>query len=168
MISTTLHEPAREEREVEVHLIAVSHAVLRRQIEITYGPIDDSTPPKPIREELHRLVVAGEWYDELLSDSPEWAPGKPGGVYRDEDLLDFVLWVRPKMESRHEELPAERIAQEKQKKKDAEKRKKKRKKEREAANKARSEARAKERREQEKERLKKLKQKREQEHADNA
>jgi hypothetical protein len=33
-------------------------------------------------------------YDELLSEHPAWAPTKPAGVFRKEDLWHFVDLIR--------------------------------------------------------------------------
>lgn len=36
-------------------------------------------------------------YDELLSANPSWAPTKPGGVFRKEDLWHFVDLIRSRV-----------------------------------------------------------------------
>ena len=35
-------------------------------------------------------VISNENYSELLSASPAWAPEKPAGVYRNDDLWVFI------------------------------------------------------------------------------
>lgn len=112
MVSKRITVPAQEASELEIQLIAVSHSLVRRQIEVVYGPVDDSTtPPTPILEAMTRLVINGEWYDELFSAYPDWSPLKPEGVYRDEDLLDFALDVGPRIKAWNIEEPARRKAE---------------------------------------------------------
>lgn len=40
--------------------------------------------------------IAGDDFDELVSENPSWAPGKPAGTYRNEDLWVFIDRYRAK------------------------------------------------------------------------
>lgn len=37
-----------------------------------------------------RYEIGGDDFTELMSASPPWAPGKPAGTYRNEDLWIFI------------------------------------------------------------------------------
>lgn len=39
-------------------------------------------------------MIHGSDYEELMSANPTWAPTKPGGVFRKEDLWHFVDLIR--------------------------------------------------------------------------
>ena len=38
--------------------------------------------------------IVGADFDELVSANPEWAPSKPPGTYRNEDLWMFIDRIR--------------------------------------------------------------------------
>lgn len=42
-------------------------------------------------------TIHGPDYEELMSPTPSWAPNKPAGVFRKEDLWHFVDLIRSRV-----------------------------------------------------------------------
>lgn len=60
-----------------------------RLVRFNVGPVDgNGNLLSPERVEGHEL--SGDDFAELVSENPEWAPSKPAGTYRNEDLWVFV------------------------------------------------------------------------------
>lgn len=58
--------------------------VIGQCVRVTRGE-DVATPtPTTVTE------IKGADYDDLMSASPAWAPGKPAGTFRESDLLHFT------------------------------------------------------------------------------
>lgn len=49
-----------------------------------------------IPQNFQSYEISGEDLKELMSESPEWAEGKPAGTYRNEDLWVFIDRARAK------------------------------------------------------------------------
>lgn len=89
------------ERVEEVYIFAKSESLVNRTLIISYGPgvvQNGKIVVKP--NDCRDLTIQGEDYDELMSESPEWAPNKPAGTYRDEDLLAYLDVVEERVEKR--------------------------------------------------------------------
>ena len=49
-----------------------------------------STAAGPVPNSSQSYDIDGDDFAELMSANPEWAPGKPAGTYRNEDLWIFI------------------------------------------------------------------------------
>lgn len=80
--------PARESRLADLHLLAVNHSIGKflqfSYTECTINP-DGSIQFEP--GDVMVVKLTGDQYVELFKANPEWAPGKPAGIYREEDLF---------------------------------------------------------------------------------
>lgn len=47
-----------------------------------------------IPQQFEQFLIEKGDYEELISASPSWAPGKPAGVYRNEDLWPLIDRIR--------------------------------------------------------------------------
>lgn len=75
----TITIPASAER-------TATQSLLRISINIGFGvEIVLNTDGK-----VSTRTFSGAEYDELLAESPEWAPDKPGGVFRPQDIFAFM------------------------------------------------------------------------------
>ena len=82
---------------VEKSVIAIKEEVLRyvwdsgsRYVNVTVIKLskDDSI----LAEDSY--VIVDDFYDLLISDSPEFAPGKPADEFRNDDLLYIVRLIK--------------------------------------------------------------------------
>lgn len=63
------------------------------KVRVTVGSVDENGVfIHPQNFEVYDIV--GDDYAELVSDGPEWAPGKPAGTYRRDDLWRFIDKLR--------------------------------------------------------------------------
>jgi len=47
-----------------------------------------------VPQQFVTYTIEGEQYDELCGPPPAWAPDKPAGTYRNEDLWHFIDLMR--------------------------------------------------------------------------
>jgi len=124
---TTFKEIEIPARRARYYLSGFSHSVEAREVNVSIGigsEVDGQVVMEP--GSVRNVRISGEDYDELLSASPEWAPGKPAGKFRPEDLLAFVFIVESRHEGEFERNRITRQEQEKQAQVEAEKRRAKR------------------------------------------
>jgi hypothetical protein len=92
----TITIPQREVRQ-DIHTLeefpprlnAAGEVVTPGSVNVTVGAIDDNG--QWIESTLRLVVIALVDYDELCADEPpDWAPDKPAGTYRNDDLWHFI------------------------------------------------------------------------------
>ena len=47
-----------------------------------------------VPQQFLTYTIDGQYFEELMSASPEWAPGKPAGTYRNDDLWVLIDRIR--------------------------------------------------------------------------
>jgi hypothetical protein len=60
-----------------------------RLVRVLVGRLD-SVGNWAIPQQFLCFSVEGDQYDELCGPAPEWAPDKPVGTYRNDDLWHFI------------------------------------------------------------------------------
>lgn len=68
--------------DVELHAIHHTKGV---NVVVVFRPIGTPTLDPHLT-----VVIDGDRYQELLSANPPWAPNKPAGVFRDDDVLKLL------------------------------------------------------------------------------
>lgn len=61
-----------------------------KYVRVRVGYIDPDTNEINITLGLHEYVIHSEDYDELTGPPTDWAPDKPAGTYRNDDLWHFI------------------------------------------------------------------------------
>ncbi len=83
--------PAQQETTAIEVLVAVSISYLHRTVEagITFAT-EAGEQLIPDMARIQYITLRGEWYDLLMSESPDWAPGKPAGSFREADVFQVL------------------------------------------------------------------------------
>lgn len=74
-------------------LIVINEDKQDRRIKVTVGYFDSSDNLL----EKEDVVLTGEYYDLLMTDSPSFAPGKPLNEYREIDLWHVIDLMKQSM-----------------------------------------------------------------------
>lgn len=80
------------ETQVNEHIYSIFHQI-GKFVLVSIQELDENGNPG---HQIKTIEIADEYYKELLSDSPEWAIGKPQGHFRLEDIWKLVDKMRHK------------------------------------------------------------------------
>lgn len=86
-------------REIEIPAVTAMEEictieeVVGHAVRVTVGRVDQNGQ-FIVPQQFSRYEIVGADFDELVSANPEWAPSKPPGTYRNEDLWMFIDRIR--------------------------------------------------------------------------
>ena len=83
--------PAQPEKTVTEIIIACSISYINGTVQFAIADateVDGELVPDLSTTEY--VNIQGPEFDELMGESPEWAPGKPADVFRPADLFSFL------------------------------------------------------------------------------
>lgn len=63
-------------------------------VRVMVGTIDSQTGDFTVPQQFVTYEIKGDDFAELMSANPEWAPSKPAGTYRNDDLWVFIDRIR--------------------------------------------------------------------------
>lgn len=73
--------------------ICTVEEVVGHAVRISVGRVDQDGK-FIVPQQFSRYEIVGADFDDLMASSPEWAPNKPAGTYRNEDLWRFIDIIR--------------------------------------------------------------------------
>jgi len=72
-------------------VVAVSVSYVHRVVQVGVAPAtEDGGELVPVVGATVYTTIRGDQYNELMAESPEWAPGKPAGSFREQDLFHIL------------------------------------------------------------------------------
>ncbi len=71
-------------------IIEINENKVINQISVCYGLYDDQ---ESLIDQRH-CIIQGEFYELIMSESPDFAPGKPANEYREADLWHVIDLVK--------------------------------------------------------------------------
>lgn len=77
-------------RVVHEEIALVEEHPSSRAVMVRVAMIDEATGKFDISLGIMEYTIALEDYDELVGPPTEWAPDKPAGTYRNDDLWHFI------------------------------------------------------------------------------
>lgn len=66
-----------------------AHGVTPGIVRVLVGRVDESGS-FIVPQQFQTYLIEGAQYDELCGPATDWAPDKPAGTYRNEDLWHFI------------------------------------------------------------------------------
>lgn len=70
-------------------------------IKVCVAPVYKDTKGMLDGNIFEEFVLVGDAFEDLMEANPSWAPNKPSGTYRNEDLWRFIDIMRASGKDRH-------------------------------------------------------------------
>lgn len=97
----TIKIPAREESLRVQSIISLSVSYINRTVTVIHalGDMVGGEFVPEVGTEIHESID----FDQLMSEGPDWAPGKPAGSFRKEDVLEALDRTKARKKREHQE-----------------------------------------------------------------